>query len=378
MIDLEPGDNAQAIFEALNDRGSPLLAADLVKNAVFQAAERQHVDTAQLDREYWDALSGEYWREGLRQGRLNRPRIDVFLNYWLTMRRAHLVPSDRILAELTSDATCYRQLADQPPHSVPGTFHYRVIEVMDIAATMPLLLWLQRPGSAVPPTARDDALRAIESWLVRRMLCRVTLADTTGVVVELIRHLKKQAADDAGSATEQFLAEQTGDSRHWPVDDEVIDSLQRIRFYAVMIPRRRRRMVLEALEDSYRSPKTEESHCLRSSLTVEHLMPVNWQRNWGDGREKDSPFREEPNRRVQTLGNLTLLTSRLNPALSNNPWLGDGTTPGKRDGIGEHSVLMLNKHMHDEQLSWTDDDIDMRSRALAERVVRIWTRPTPG
>ncbi|WP_076989240.1 DUF262 domain-containing protein [Actinosynnema sp. ALI-1.44] len=41
VIDLEPGDNAQAIFEALNDRGSPLLAADLIKNAVFQAAERQ-------------------------------------------------------------------------------------------------------------------------------------------------------------------------------------------------------------------------------------------------------------------------------------------------------------------------------------------------
>lgn len=35
VIDLEQDDNAQAIFEALNDRGSPLLAADLIKNAVF-------------------------------------------------------------------------------------------------------------------------------------------------------------------------------------------------------------------------------------------------------------------------------------------------------------------------------------------------------
>jgi hypothetical protein len=31
VIDLEPGDNAQVIFETLNHRGSPLLAADLIK-----------------------------------------------------------------------------------------------------------------------------------------------------------------------------------------------------------------------------------------------------------------------------------------------------------------------------------------------------------
>ena len=35
VIDLEPGDNAQVIFETLNHRGTPLLAADLIKNSVF-------------------------------------------------------------------------------------------------------------------------------------------------------------------------------------------------------------------------------------------------------------------------------------------------------------------------------------------------------
>jgi len=34
-ITLEPGDNAQVIFETLNARGTPLLALDLVKNAAF-------------------------------------------------------------------------------------------------------------------------------------------------------------------------------------------------------------------------------------------------------------------------------------------------------------------------------------------------------
>ncbi|OLZ49667.1 DUF262 domain-containing protein [Amycolatopsis keratiniphila] len=394
VIDLEPGDNAQAIFEALNDRGSPLLAADLVKNAVFQAAERQHLDTEQLDRDYWEAVSGDFWRKELRQGRLNRPRIDVFLNYWLTMRRAHLVPSDRIftdfrdhvltpaedvrtvLAELKSDAQCYRQLDSLAPYSTPGTFHYRVIEVMDIAATMPLLLWLLRPASSVPPAARDQALKAVESWLVRRMLCRTTLADTNSVVVELIKHLGLQEPHEIGTATERFLAEQTGDSRRWPLDVEVIDSLRKIRFYSVMIPRRRGRMVLEALEDSYRSPKSEDAHCPRGSLTIEHIMPVSWEKNWSTGLADDADSRLRRDHRVQRLGNLTLLTSRLNPVLSNSGWSGNEHHQGKREGIAEHSVLMLNKHLLADQARWTEEDIEERSHLLASQIAeKIWTRP---
>jgi len=169
-------------------RSGVLLAADLTKNLVFQQAERQGLNVEQLDQEYWAAFDDQYWRQELRQGRLNRPRVDVFLNYWLTMRRAHTVPSDHIstdfrdhifkglpdvrpvLAELREDRDCFRLLAALRPHSVEGTFHYRVIEVADIAATMPLLLWLVRPGSAVPEPARHQALTAIESWVIRPLL----------------------------------------------------------------------------------------------------------------------------------------------------------------------------------------------------------------
>ncbi|MFD4190808.1 DUF262 domain-containing protein [Amycolatopsis thermoflava] len=397
VIDLQPGDNAQAIFEALNDRGAPLLAADLVKNAVFQAAERQKLNAEQLDREYWDALAGDFWREELRQGRLLRPRIDVFLNYWLTMRRAHLVPSDRVftdfrdhvlqgvddvrtvLTDLRADALCYRQLSEQPPYSVPGTFYYRVIEVMDIAATMPLLLWLQRPGSGVPEHARDQALTAVESWLVRRMLCRMTLSDTNSVVVELVRHLQQVPPSDVGLTAERYLADQAGDSRRWPTDDEVIDALKRIRFYTVMSPRRRARMVLEALEDSYRTPKTEEAHCRRRELSIEHVMPQSWQHHWSDGIADDPGAVQERNHRVHTLGNLTLLTNRLNPVVSNNPWLAPAENPeteGKRQALSAHSVLLLNKQLVDEHPDgWSDEDIDKRTERLARQVTRIWRRP---
>ncbi|MGI8780258.1 MAG: DUF262 domain-containing protein, partial [Solirubrobacteraceae bacterium] len=50
-IDLEERDNAQVIFETLNDRGAPLNAIDLVKNLVFQ---RQHGGEAEeLYEQHW-------------------------------------------------------------------------------------------------------------------------------------------------------------------------------------------------------------------------------------------------------------------------------------------------------------------------------------
>ena len=83
------------IFESLNARGTPLLAIDLVKNLVFQHAERTGV-SADLDSLYadrWAPFDRDYWREEIVQGRLRRPRAELFLMHWLTMKLADEVPA---------------------------------------------------------------------------------------------------------------------------------------------------------------------------------------------------------------------------------------------------------------------------------------------
>ena len=45
---------------------------------------------------------------------------------------------------------------------------------------------------------------------------------------------------------------------------------------------------------------------------------------------------------IHTIGNLTLLNSRLNAALSNGPW------DSKREGLAEHSVLFLNNRPREQ------------------------------
>jgi uncharacterized protein with ParB-like and HNH nuclease domain len=102
-ITLEAEDNAQVIFETLNARGAPLLALDLVKNAVFLEAAKQGLDTDRLYEAVWkpefdDPDDDEYWRTTRRQGRLNRPIGELFLTHWLTMKLRKVVPATELFA----------------------------------------------------------------------------------------------------------------------------------------------------------------------------------------------------------------------------------------------------------------------------------------
>ena len=129
-------------------------------------------------------------------------------------------------------------------------------------------------------------------------------------------------------------------------------------------------MILEALEAQLRSDKSEDI-TLNGKLTVEHLMPQKWQAHWPlpAGGSDVEDVREAL---IHTVGNLTLLTAKLNPAISNGPWGDDGT--GKRAVIAKHSALAMNRELNDAKV-WDEAAIRGRSRELGEVALRIWPRP---
>lgn len=402
VIDLETGDNAQVIFETLNHRGSPLLAADLVKNLVFQIAQAQDADVERLYRDHWAPLDNDYWRQPVAQGRLFRPRIDVFLNYWLTMKLRREIQTDRVfsdfrdyvltthppipdlLAELAADAKVSEQMETLPAATVEGIFYYRVIKALDSAAVGPFLLWLLRWDQMALPTAeRHKALQALESWMVRRALCRATAKDVNRTVVDLLRAMDEAGPAVAGETVERLLANQQADSRYWPDDATLRAALGEQPIYK-NLSRPRLRMVLEAIEDSLHGPLGEGQPCPRN-LTVEHVMPQGWRDHWGADIAGDPIAALRRDGRVQVLGNLTLVTGKLNPTMSNRPWTAQKAAArglggdGKRDYLLHHSQLKLNAEIvAQHQDVWTEDDIRARTDSLIGRVVSIWPRPAIG
>jgi hypothetical protein len=97
-INLGQKDDAQLIFETLNDRGTPLLAADLIKNLIFQRGDELGADVDAWGEAYWADFDEDWWRKEVQQGRLFRSRIDLFLQYWLTMLEQDEIPAEQVFA----------------------------------------------------------------------------------------------------------------------------------------------------------------------------------------------------------------------------------------------------------------------------------------
>ncbi|MGI5397754.1 DUF262 domain-containing protein [Streptomyces sp. CA-251251] len=382
VIDLKPEDNAQVIFEALNDRGTPLQASDLVKNLVFQKAEEQGLPVEELYRDVWARLETPDWRKEVRQGRLKRPRLDVFLTQYLTCElaeevltpelfltfRRYVADSEMPLADLmrrmVERAGAYRQLTAEEQPATPEGRVLRSVGVLDANTVLPVLLWLV---TRFTEDDRADAMRDLDSYLVRRTVCRLTTKNYNRLFLELLKELK---AKDDPAVVADFLLRQDADSGYWPRDHDIRYVFRSQPLYK-HLTRARLRLVLAELEATLYSGKTERI-VHDGELTIEHLLPQSWEAHWPLSDDAGHGTVEAHQRRealVHTLGNLTLLTGKLNPAVSNGPW------ERKRAEILQHSALSLNRSLAER---WDEGTIMARADHLAEAFCRRWQRPEGG
>lgn len=67
-----------------------------MKNFILYNAKASGKDEERIYENYWKHLDDGWWREDTRTGRLVRPRVDVFLNYWLSMRTVSEIPANKV------------------------------------------------------------------------------------------------------------------------------------------------------------------------------------------------------------------------------------------------------------------------------------------
>ena len=379
-IDLEPDDDAQQIFEALNALGVKLLPADLVKNYLLRQAEVQGQDVEKLYREYWEQFDSDqrYWRAEVRQGRLTRPRLDLFLQHYLILRArrevlaANLFGEFREFSKESGDevdsqlrlfreyASIYRQFDSSGPHK--GFFAR--LDALDTTTVYPLLLEVFKRHEQEKAEIAE-ILSDLESYLVRRAVCGLTSKAYNRIFVALIQRLAV-ANDFSPSAIRGFLREQRGDSNRWPTDNEF-----EYKWLTGRIYRTQRqpfvRMILESLERRLRSPKTE-AILFDKPLSIEHLLPKSWEKNWPlDPGVSQLAAKQRRDSAVQTIGNLTLVTQPLNSDVSNGPW------KMKRPEIEKYSLLRMNQGWPED---WSENRIEDRGRQLLATAKVLWPHPS--
>ncbi|MNR94685.1 hypothetical protein D3C72_257730 [compost metagenome] len=404
VIELEEGDDPQVIFETLNARGQPLLPSDLIRNYIFlNAANDPSCDADELYNRYWRAfdddrvsqvVNGEnrFWHVPERQGRLLRPRIDLFLFHYLTMkterdlnigqlfgefrdwRDSHPQNIEDLLADLKAYSVLFQRLV-QPKGDDRASLLAKRLKALDNSTVYPVLLYLMSlPVERLSAASREAILADIESWLVRRFVCQLTNKNYNRFFVALVGKIKNAPSDaDLVEVVRAELSRSRDVTTRWPLDDEFEAAWLSKPIYTKSRPDRSA-MVLRAIEAHIRTTKNE-AVTLPDVLSVEHLLPQK-------GTLADYPYANElplqtgetaercRERILHTLGNLTLLTSELNSSVSNGPF------SGKTADIAAHSDLRLNAWLRtNPPEAWSETLIVARGGNLFQAARDIWHRP---
>ncbi len=388
-INLANHENSQEIFETLNARGTPLTAADLIKNFVFQRLESEGVDTKRAYAEDWPFDTG-FWETELSAGRYPISRSSLFFNQWLISRVGEevspkatftrfkhyveresgqkvreLLPVIKQQAELYQAWTVASEDADRQLSPVEMSV-YRM-RASEVEVLKPILLWLHEPGRAVPREVVDDVVAAAESWLVRRQLLRLTGSDLGRIVADVIHSHADAAAPELGARVRTHLALLKSTSTYWPGDAEVRRELRTEQAYR-RFKRGRLRMALEAVENAHRAG-TNQPQVPRRGYPIEHVLPQKWSDHWPVAGPEAEQTRAA---HVHRLGNLTLLTSSLNSRVSNGPWA------AKRKALLHNDTLLLNSRLLAAVApgdDWDEAAIDERTQRMVDAILAVWPVP---
>jgi hypothetical protein len=221
------------------------------------------------------------------------------------------------------------------------------------------------------------------SFVVRRAVCSLTTKNYNKFFLSAIAHLDGTGWSRGNLAT--FLLAQESETGRLPRDDEFERRWIGNPVYS-MLKAGRTRSLLEEVEIAKRT-RFHETTSLSEHLTVEHVLPADWEANWPmpDGtnpsadqirqslyasEEDDTPTGSivRRNRLKDTIGNLTLVTQPLNSSVSNGPY------GKKREALRDHSLLVLNREITQNEL-WDEEAIVSRSKELFKTAALIWPLP---
>jgi uncharacterized protein with ParB-like and HNH nuclease domain len=399
-ITLEEEDDPQVIFETLNYRGVPLDPSDLIRNFIFLDIFRNKKSIETLYKEYWaifdEQVNGQkFWKVPQKQGRLKRSRLDLFFFHYTVLRTmkdvriTHLYQEykdwwetntnnsiEKELLKINKLSKVFKQLLE-PTTDQQLSITAERLQILDITTAHPLILWLFENHERFQTKELEGILQDIESYLIRRLVCRLTTKGYNRTFLDLLKKVSKEEKPSRAFIQRELLSSKA-DTFRWPDDDEFQRHFVYEPMYSFLLPKRTR-MILSAIEIASRTKYQEMEYAplpKQGSLTIEHILPQNYKytdwplRQQYSSEEEKSQIINEREKALHSIGNLTLLTQPLNTEVSNGPF------SKKRSEITK-SLLVLNSYFqkYTDQDTWLEDQIFERGHILAKQAINIWSFP---
>lgn len=411
-IDLGINENEQKIFDTVNSYGVRLSSSDTIKNSLFQfyidalrksgeTEEEIDAKASELYDNTWgkaftaDIDTDRYWSATKRYGRLSRDNIEVLLHAFAVIKGFFDPSIDNIvtlsqkykdciktmskteiesfLIQLSEYAEVFRKyfgLFDNETLLSFDDYKTRLLHLcyaLDVATFYPYILKLLYRNENEGESSDEEIktlLFALEKYIVLNAICGGSTKNYNNECVQLVRDRK----------TPDELRKSSLDITRRSFDE----GLRNMRNNKIPTA------ILFWVELHNRSNMFSDINQLKYNYTLEHIMPQKWAEHWSIEKlpvynengyvikdERDAA--EERTSSVYEIGNMTLLNSRLNTALSNNTFEKKINGDGKKykNCVRQLADLYLTKEIIDDQ-SWDERNIRKRTADLEKRIEKIW------
>jgi len=366
-ISLSKEDNPYRIFESLNYKGLILTQSDLLRNYFFMRLPvLRHEDLYHRVWRPMEDLLGkamdDFIRDFFVKDRGFVRENDVYQR-WKKEVLVDSLSAEEIQAKMEELGRFghYYHMLIEPDQEPEATVRKALNRLKRWGGTTayPLLLNLYDDVERQRLTKAGLAriLAFIESFLVRRTFANIPTNALNRIFIRLYSEAQPLGREDLVDAIWLALS---SPGHRWPSNDEFQESMLTYPLYIDSRPEQRR-LILEALEERF----DHKEPVVMTGLSVEHVMPQHltgeWRKSLGD--RADNIHRKY----LHTLPNLTLIASKYNEKLSNNPFR-------RKQELYDYSHLELNREIAQES-TWGEGQILERARRLSARALEIWPGP---
>jgi len=379
-IKVDSQSDAFRLFEAINNRGVPLSALDIIKNALLAALERKNRGSIDEAFETWSAMTEQlgsdagihesYLRHfynafqgepGCRVARANRATKSTLIHIY-----EQLIKSDAesLLRNLVERARYYSAITQPEQADLAGTRRAKLMNLAHVEAkpSHQFLLYLLDREAQGKSHAEDvdQIIDLLARYFVRRNLTNVPATNRLDAIfIDLVARCETVLAEQGATLTygmvrDALLSAPRGDS---PASDEELRKALSDHLYEQNAGMARyllchfveSRVTKEQAQDLWRRDDKG-----RYVWTIEHVLPqgtplkAGWIEMLGQGNADAAHAIQAES--VHRLGNLTL--SAYNSSLSNAefPAKQERTTitlAGMPASIGFQNGLLLNTLEHE-------------------------------
>lgn len=373
-IELKNGeDDPQLIFESLNSTGLDLTDADKVRNFILmgQSSKRQE----ELYNNYWNKVEKntsykvtEFIRDymTMKENKIvNTSKIYINFKRYVTEKNIEI---ENCLKDMLVFSKYYNKIITSNMGVKEADKKLKRINKLEVTVSYPFLLELMDDfyNGVIEENELIEVLGIVESYVFRRMICKVPTNALNKVFMNLAKEIKKcENYKENYIDVFKYVLKNKKSTQRMPNDEEFEKNFFESDVYSWK--GKNKNYLLERLENYDNNEKVDvEKLIVTNDLTIEHIMPQSLTKHWKDALGHD--FAEIYNKYIHTIGNLTL--TGYNSSLSNKPFI------EKRDmekGFKD-SRLRLNKYLSEID-NWTETEICNRSESLLQIALNIWKYP---